>query len=93
VLQDVTVLAVGTALAKPDADSSAAAIAAGTTSNGVKTVTVAVSPQDAAVLAAAQQSPSGGNVSTPLWLALRPFGEHGAAPNVESCGISPAPGA
>lgn len=90
VLQDVQVVAVGQTLAQPDAATSVDAVAGGATTTGVTTVTVAVSPGDASILAAAQQGPSSGSVGTPLWMALRPFGEHGVNSALTSCGIPAA---
>jgi Flp pilus assembly protein CpaB len=90
VLQDVQVIAVGTTLAAPDAGSSASVLSNQATTSGAVTVTVAVNPGDASILAAAQQSPSNGSVGTNLWMTLRPFGEHGVNTGLASCGIPSA---
>ena len=79
VLQDVQVLVVGGTLANPKSQTNAGALAATLPDPAASVMTVAVSPQNAGVLAAAQQSPGSGSVGQPLWVALRPFGEHGAA--------------
>jgi pilus assembly protein CpaB len=87
VLQDVQVLVVGGTLANPNSQTNAGTLA-GTLPDPVATVmTVAVTPQNAGVLAAAQGSPGSGSVGQPLWVSLRPFGEHGPATgNLPICG-------
>lgn len=86
VLQDVQVLVVGGTLANPKSQTNAGALAATLPDPAASVMTVAVSPHDAGVLAAAQQSPGSGSVGQPLWVALRPFGEHGAvAGNLATC--------
>ena len=86
VLQDVQVLVVGATLANPKSQTNAGALAATLPDPAAGVMTVAVSPQAAGVLAAAQQSPGSGSVGQPLWVALRPFGEHGAAAgNLPTC--------
>jgi pilus assembly protein CpaB len=86
VLQDVTVLAVGGTLANPESQTNAGALAATLPDPAASVMTVAVAPQDAGVLAAAQGSTGSGSVGQPLWVSLRPFGEHGpAAGNLPTC--------
>jgi Flp pilus assembly protein CpaB len=86
VLQDVQVLVVGATLANPKSQTNAGALAATLPDPAASVMTVAVSPRDAGVLAAAQQSPGSGSVGQPVWVALRPFGEHGAAAgNLPTC--------
>jgi pilus assembly protein CpaB len=92
VLQDVQVLSIGTTLARPDAGTNAQSLAAAPADGAAKLMVVAASPADAAQIAAAQQTPGDVSVETPLWLALRPFGEHGIVDNLPSCAATqPAP--
>jgi pilus assembly protein CpaB len=87
VLQDVEVLAVGGTLANPKSQTNATALAATLPDPAATVMTVAVTPQNAGVLAAAQGSPGTGSVGQQLWVSLRPFGEHGAAAgNLPACG-------
>jgi pilus assembly protein CpaB len=87
VLQDVQVLAVGATLANPRSQTDAAALAATLPEPGASVMTVAVTPQNAAVLAAAQGNAGEGTVGAPLWVSLRPFGVHGpAAGSLATCG-------
>jgi pilus assembly protein CpaB len=84
VLQDVQVLAVGGTLANPKSQTNAGALAATLPDTAASVMTVAVTLQNAAVLATAQGSP--GDEAHPLWVALRPFGEHGPATgNLPAC--------
>lgn len=85
VLQDVQVLTIGTTLASPDASTNAQSLAAGPADGGARLMVVAVSPADAAQIAAAQQTPGDGSVETPLWAALRPFGERGVVAGLPTC--------
>lgn len=86
VLQDVQVLTIGTTIAGPDASTNAQTLAAGPASAGANLMVVAVSPIDAAQIAASQQTPGDASVETPLWAVLRPFGEHGNVADVPVCG-------
>ena len=87
VLQDVEVLVVGGMLANPKSQTNAGALAATLPDPAATVMTVAVTPQNAGVLAAAQGSPGNGSVGQQLWVSLRPFGEHGpAAGNLPACG-------
>jgi pilus assembly protein CpaB len=85
VLQDVQVVSIGATLAKPDAGTNANSLAAAPAAGGSRLMVVAVNPNDAAQVAAAQQTPGDGSVEDPLWVSLRPFGEHGAVSGVPSC--------
>lgn len=87
VLQDVEVLAVGGTLANPKSQTNAGALAATLPDPAASVMTVAVTPQNAAVLAAAQGSIGNGSVGQPLWVTLRPFGDHApAAGTLATCG-------
>jgi pilus assembly protein CpaB len=86
VLQDVKVLTVGTVLASPNASTDANILAAAPVDTLAKLIVVAVNPSDAALVAAAQQTPGDASVEQPLWASLRPFGEHGAVAGVAVCG-------
>lgn len=88
VLQDVQVLTIGTTIAGPDAGTNAQTLAAVPADGAAKLMIVAVSPANAAQIAAAQQKPGDASVETPLWAVLRPFGEHGAVEGLPSCGAS-----
>lgn len=90
VLQDVQVLTIGATLARPDASTNASSLAAGPAAGGANLMVVAVSPADAAQIAAAQQAPADASVESPLWAALRPFGEHGAVAGLPVC-VAPQP--
>jgi pilus assembly protein CpaB len=85
-LQDVQVLVVGGTLANPKSQTNAGALAATLPDPAASVMTVAVTPQNAAVLAAGGTAQSGPDASASFWVALRPFGEHGAAPgNLPTC--------
>lgn len=84
-LQDVEVITVDTTLASSDASTNAQSLAAGPVSGASKLMVIAVSPSDAALIAAAQEEPGDGSVKSPLWVALRPFGEHGTVQNLPTC--------
>jgi len=91
VLQDVQVLTIGTTLAGPDAGTNADSLAASPANTGANLMVVAVNPIDAALLAAAQSTPTGTSVDQPLWASLRPFGEHGAVTGLPIC-VNTQPG-
>lgn len=92
VIQDVQVLTIGSALAKPDASTNAGSLAETPADGGAKLMVVAVNPSDAALVAAAQQTPGENSVEQPLWASLRPFGEHGAVAGLPVCAnVQPAP--
>ena len=79
VLQDVPVLVVGGILAKPDADTNAATLAGTPPDPVAKLMAVAVTPERRALAGARAAASPGQSVGQPLWVTLRPFGEHGAA--------------
>lgn len=85
VLQDVEVLSIDTTLALQNASTNTDALAAGPVSGASKLMVIAVSPSDAALIAAAQEQPGDTSVQTPLWAALRPFGEHGVVQGLPTC--------
>jgi pilus assembly protein CpaB len=81
VLQDVQVLVVGGTLANPKSQTNAGALAATLPDQAASVMTFAVTPQNASILAAKGGTGNGG-----LFVALRPFGEHGAAAgNLPTC--------
>lgn len=67
------------------ADQSQVKPASGAQNAGANTVTLAVTPAQAASLAAAQRGINGSNVQRQLWVAVRPFGEHGASAELPAC--------
>ncbi len=89
VLQDVLVLATGESLKGSAGEGEAGAIAAASNAGDASTATVAVSPEEAWWLAAAQQNVNGEGVGNQLWIVLRPFGEHGQDSSLPLCGIVP----
>jgi pilus assembly protein CpaB len=88
VLQDVQVLTIGANIAAPDASTNANTLAAQPADAAAKLMVVAVSPEDAGQLAAAQSKPGDASVETPLWAVLRPFGERGVVEGVSTCGAT-----
>lgn len=85
-LQDVQVLVVGSTLANPRSQTDAGALAATLPNPAADVMTVAVTPQNAAVLAAGGTAQSGPDASASYWVALRPFGDHApAAGNPATC--------
>jgi pilus assembly protein CpaB len=84
VLQNMQVLAVGTAVSKTTSDTDANGIAAIQPQENASTMTLAATPPEAGILAAAQGNITGGNVGTQLWVALRKFSDHNVA-GVPAC--------
>lgn len=89
VVQDIEVLAVGNAVKRVATDGGPAGVAAAATNPEAVSVTLAVTPEEAWWLAAAQQAVNEDKVGNQLWVALRPFGEHGAVGNLPVCGVIP----
>ena len=89
VLQDVEVLAFGDSVRRSTSGDEAAGLAAAGTAGEAHTATLAVTAEEAWWLAAAQQSVSGDGVGNQLWIALRPFGDHGQSPELPLCGVVP----
>jgi len=87
-LQDIEVLAIGTTLKSAGAGAGDA-VAGAETNTGAKSATLAVTPEEASWLAGAQQSVNGDGVGNQLWVALRPFGEHGQNADLPACGVVP----
>jgi pilus assembly protein CpaB len=87
IAQDVQVLAVGQELVQATgaASESAEEIAGAGTVTTAISVTLAVTPQETAALAAAQRNVDDTNVQRQVWLAVRPFGEHGAVGDLSGC--------
>jgi pilus assembly protein CpaB len=85
VVQDIQVLSLGSALLSPDASTNADSLAASPADPATHLMVLSVNPNDAALLAAAQQTPGDGSVEQPLWASLRPFGEHGQVSGVPVC--------
>lgn len=89
VAQDVQVLAVGTNV-KAAAGTDSTSIASSATDTEATAATLAVTPQQAWWLAAAQTKiKDGGGVENQLWLSLRPFGERGQVTDLPVCGVVP----
>jgi len=88
VVQDVEVLAVDSNIKKATAEGAQGVAASGSKTDAVS-ATLSVTPDQAWWLAAAQQSVDDKKVGVQLWLALRPFGEHGQLENIPNCGVIP----
>jgi Flp pilus assembly protein CpaB len=84
VLQNMQVLAVGQTVSKTTSDTDANGIAATQPDNNASTMTLAATPTETGILAAAQGNINGGNVGSQLWVALRKFSDHGVA-GVPAC--------
>ena len=86
VLQNIQVLAIGITLTQTTSETDANGIAAVAPDDAATTMTLAVSPSEAGLLAAAQGGfKSLGEVNIPLWVALRKFSDHAPAADVPSC--------
>lgn len=85
VLQNVEVLALNTDLSRTTSTSDAAGIAAVDANPDANRATMAVTPDQAWQLAAAQKSVSGGGVETQLWMSLRPFGDSSVNASLPTC--------
>lgn len=87
IAQDIQVLAVGQELVQTTSQTaeSAAEIAGAGAVTAAISATLAVTPQEASALAAAQRSVDGTNVQRQVWLSVRPFGEHGASADLAAC--------
>jgi len=86
IAQDIQVLAVAQQLVQTAGQTeSAQEIAGAGTETAAISATLAVTPQEASALAAAQRSVSGTNVQEQVWLSVRPFGEHGANGDLPGC--------
>lgn len=88
IAQDIQVLAVGQTIKKSGTDD-ANSIAATGPDNAAKSATLAVSPDEAWWLAAAQQSVNQQGVGNQLWISLRAFGDRGANASLPACGVIP----
>jgi pilus assembly protein CpaB len=84
VVQDVQVLAVGGTVMQAGAND-ASAIAAVDANPEAKTMSLAVTPEQASQLAAAQISVDDSKVGRFLWVALRQFGDHSPANDLATC--------
>lgn len=87
VLQDVEVLAVGQHLKQRGTGDDASGIASSQADAEALSATLAVTPDQAWRLAATQRGLSQGNVTVPLWISLRPFGERGDSGGLPVCGV------
>lgn len=86
VVQDVQVLAISQAVTQSSAGVQPPL--AGSEANPEATsATLAVTPQQAWLLAAAQRTVNENTVNTQLWLSLRPFGERGEAAGLPQCTV------
>lgn len=85
VLQNVQVLALNSDLSRTTSPSDAAGIAAVSANPEASRATMAVTPDQAWQLAAAQKSVSGGGVETQLWMSLRPFGDSSISTSLPTC--------
>lgn len=87
VAQDIEVLAVAQTAVKslPGAVETPDEMAAVSTETGATSVTLAVTPQEAAAIAANQRGVDGTSVTRQVWLSLRPIGEHGANADLPAC--------
>ncbi len=89
VVQDIEVLAVGTEVKKVATGTETNGVSAATTDAKATAATLAVTPDEAWWLAAAQQSVDEAKVKNQLWVSLRPFGEHGQSDKLPTCGVIP----
>ncbi|MDO8616503.1 MAG: Flp pilus assembly protein CpaB [Dehalococcoidia bacterium] len=89
VVQDVEVLAIGETVKRSATEGDVSAIAAAGTDSAAVSATLAVSPDQAWVLAGAQESAGDKTVGNQLWIALRPFGERGESSSLPVCGARP----
>lgn len=87
VLQDIEVLAIGQSLKPVGTEGDPSGIASAGANAEAATATLAVTPEQAWRLAAAQEGVSGGGVGNPLWIALRPFGERGESGGIPVCDV------
>ncbi|MEO8457790.1 MAG: Flp pilus assembly protein CpaB [Chloroflexota bacterium] len=85
VLQDVQILTIDASIASTDAGTNINTLATGPASGASKLMVIAVTPSDAALVAASQSQPGDASVQSPLWAVLRPFGERGAVPGLATC--------
>jgi pilus assembly protein CpaB len=87
VLQDVRVIALAQNVINTpaSADQSNIKPASGAENPGAATATMAVTPAQAATLAAAQRSLNGSNVEQHLWVSVRPFGDHSTSGDLPAC--------
>jgi len=85
--QDVEVLAVSQEQVKATSESagSAESIAGAGMAPTAVSLTLAVTPQEAGALAAAQQGVDGEDVGEQVWVSVRPFGEHGVSGDLTMC--------
>ena len=87
IAQDVLVLAVAQELTQTTGQTaqSPEEIAGSGSQPLAVSATLAVTPQEAAALAAAQRSVDGAKVQQQVWLSVRPYGEHGATADLSGC--------
>jgi len=85
--QDIEVLAVAQQVigSRGAAAETAEGIAAAPADSAAASVTLAVTPQEAGTLAAAQRGVNGADVQEQVWLSVRPFGEHGVLADLPGC--------
>jgi pilus assembly protein CpaB len=88
VVQNIEVLAIGSALTQATSETDANGIAASSPDEGASTMTLAVTPVQAGFLASAQGGLSGSSVSSPLWVVLRNFSDHNVASDVPACDLA-----
>jgi len=86
VMQDIRVLAVGGTVARAGA-TDASGVASVDPNPEAKTMTLAVSPQQAAQLAVAQIGIDDSKVGRFLWVALRQFGDREVAGGLPTCAL------
>jgi len=88
IVQDIEVLAVGSSVLNVGA-ANADGLASSGANADASSATLAVTPEQAWWLAAAQQGVSGNGVSNQLWMSLRPFGDQVQQSNLPLCGVAP----
>jgi pilus assembly protein CpaB len=79
VMQDIKVLAVGDTVTRASSDNDPSGVDAVGINTEAVTYSVAVTDQQALQLAAAQRGVDDNDVIQQMWVALRPFGDHGAS--------------
>ena len=87
--QNIEVLAVAQSIKTAAAKGEAGALASSSTDPAATTATLAVTPDQAWWLAAAQANVTQNGVGRQLWVSLRPFGDKAQAGAVPVCHLTP----
>ncbi len=87
--QAVEVLAIAQSIKVAGAQSGTGALVSASTDPEATSATLAVTPDQAWWLAAAQENVSQSGVGRQLWVSLRPFGDNAQAGSVPACNLTP----